>query len=73
VKSDSRKSEELVDFVRDNRKLVAFSDLQDVEDVFSAEDVAARVARIVDENRASFLVDQAFHVIEVNVPVVRWI
>jgi hypothetical protein len=38
--------------------------------VFSAEDVSTGISRTVDKNRSSFVVDQALHVIKINVPIV---
>lgn len=61
-------NEKLIHFVGDNWQLVSVCDRNDFQNVFFAEDVAARVARLVDQNRPSLLIDQALHVLQVDVP-----
>lgn len=68
---DAGEDEELVDLVGNNWQLVALGDFQNVEHVLFAEDVSARISRIIDQDRFCAFIDQAFHLLQVDLPVLQ--
>ena len=65
--------EMFINFIGDDWDLVSLGQLQNGQEMIAAEDRAAGVGGIVDENRCRCVVDQRLQVIQVYLPVLLWL
>jgi hypothetical protein len=65
----SWKDKVVIDFVRDDGNLVPLSNIKDLLEVINAEDTAAGIGGIVDNDCRSLVIDEGLHVAQVHLPV----